>query len=171
MARPQEVVGAIRSIRRLIEQIVKKYPDTSQAVEEIAHHLDLLEAATPNTPPRSPRRSGEGTRYAIQNVHQRLMLAEHRPTGRPLRASRELFDAVVETLAQAKKPVGYDELAEGTAAKFGSHPIDWQLRVVLRFLLRATPAILRRERSRYFPEDRRLFKRSAETWWNAAEQQ
>src|SRR4051794_23725379 len=96
MARSEGVAGAIKAIRRLLEKIQKDHPDEAKTVEEVARQLAVIEAAVLDPAARSLRRSGEQTRYAVEKVNQRLMLAEFRATGRPLRASRELFDAVVE---------------------------------------------------------------------------
>ena len=164
MAESHSTASKLEAVRVLLDQIVQDHPDTHEAVDQIHKLLDGL----PGTRRRSvQRRTGEGVRYEVRTVNKRALLYEVRPAGAPLRVGRDLFDAMVELLAAANKPMSYDELAEGAEAKTGADLADWQGRVLIRFLQQADPPIVIRERSRYRAVDPSKFAAAARRLWTS----
>lgn len=160
----KEVNNPIEDIERLLRRIEKAHPDAKAVVSEIRERVRLLI----DRPRRSSaRRTGAETTYVVEGgTGDKGSLAEHRPSGQPLRVSKQAYDIVVDVLAAAERPLPFDELMAQTTTKVNA-PADWQVRVVLRYLLRAEPEIIRRVRSRYQPVTPRTFKAAANRAWKA----
>ena len=162
--------NVFRQIRRELVALRRAHPLAATAVHEVERLLTALEHA--GLRPTGRSRTGEQTSYRIERpAASRIDLSyacllESRPGARPLRVPHGEFRSVVDALAQLERPVPFDDLmAAVTKATAGSRPSEWQVRVVLRFLLKATPPILRRSRSRYFPENPQSFSKDADNWW------
>jgi len=160
---------AIEAARKLLAGIVRTHPDQKVVVLEILALLSVAEGALEPSSRLLQRRTGENTRYAVETISQRPMLSEYRSVGRPLRVDESLFDGIASVLGGTTKPIAFDEIADGVEKLIGTRPVEWQMRVVLRFLLRAAPPILKRNRSRYAPESKG-FKAAAHKWWRANSQ-
>lgn len=157
-----EVNDPIKEIERLLSAVEKAHPDQKPVLAAIREQLRSV--TTRNRP--SPRRTGEATTYSVEGTGGHAGLAEYRSSGPPLRVPKPAYDHVVNVLAAADRPLPFDDLMSALR-KGADPPADWQVRVVLRYLLRADPAVLRRTRSRYQPITLRAFKAGAERWWKA----
>jgi hypothetical protein len=100
-------------------------------------------------------------------VNKLAMLYEIRPAGAPLRIGRDVYDATVDVLATAGKPLNYDEITEGVEARICASLGDWQGRTVLRFIQSADPPIVIRSRSRYRAVDPSKFAAAARRLWTS----
>lgn len=114
------------------------------------------------------RRTGEDTKYALEGEGEQASLAEYRQSGQPLRVGKPAYDLLVNTLAAAGRPLAFDEVMTAMANASSDPPADWQARVILRYLLRAKPDLVRRARSRYQPLNPPGLRKAAERWWKAA---
>jgi hypothetical protein len=169
MGEMSDAKKAIETARRLLAGIAKEHPDQRGVVAEITKLIGSIEVElVPHRPLQ--RRTGENTRYAVEIINHRQMLSEYRSVGRPLRVDKPLFDGIVSMLAGTSKPIAFEEIADGVERLIGTRPVEWQMRVVLRFLLRADPPILKRNRSRYSPESKAI-RASAAKWWQSTVQQ
>jgi hypothetical protein len=110
------------------------------------------------------RRRGERTAYAVMGEY----LEERRPTSQPLKVRLEVYVAIARVLSRAKSPLAVHEISESLQETTRIKPIEWQIRVVLRFLQKATPTILLRERSRYSAVSPMGFEKRADALWRAA---
>lgn len=161
---PDKEVNIIGEIEGLLSQIEKAHPDQKTTVAAIRHRLRSL-GAKPRPPVR--RRTGQETSYTVEGTGGQASLAEHRPSGPPLRVPKRAYDVVVDVLSTAARPLPFDELMSAMRDQTDP-PADWQVRVVLRYLLRADPPVLRRSRSRYQPVTSGKFRTAASKWWKAA---
>jgi len=166
-----EANKALEGAKRLLQAVVNRHPDAAASIAEVTSLLSNAEEVIARQGRPILRRTGKGARYVIENVNNRPMLAECRGKGRPLRVDEQLFAGVVGVLAQTTKPLAFDEIVEGVGQPPNRLLVEWQIRVVLRFLLRADPPILQRVRSRYFPEAATGFEAAASRWWATAAQQ
>lgn len=155
-------VNPTKEIERLLSVIEKAHPDTKTVVAAIREQLRSLTARSRP----SPRRTGEDTTYSVEGSGGQAGLAEYRPSGPPLRVPKSAYDLVVNVLAATERPLPFDEVMLALRDQ-ADPPADWQVRVALRYLLRADPAVLRRTRSRYQPITPRTFKGAAERLWRA----
>lgn len=154
-------------IERLLARIQEADPRHEAVIADI-RQLVLALAATPRAVP-AQRRTGEGTSYSVEGAGDTASLAEYRASGQPLRVAKHTYDVIVEVLGSAQRPLPFDEIMVNAAKKSGDAPADWQVRVVLRYLLRAEPPVLRRTRSRYHPvTPPGKFAGAASKWWRRA---
>lgn len=78
--------------------------------------------------------------------------------------SRRIYDGIVDVLERADRALPFDEVMT-EAAKGAFPPAEWQVRVVLRFLMRKPPSIVLRERSRYRAADPQKLRAAANKMW------
>lgn len=162
-----EVNDPIKEIERLLVAVEKAHPDQRPLVAAIREQLRFVTARSRP----SPRRTGEATTYSVEGSGEHAGLAEYRRSGPPLRVPQGAYDLVVSVLAAAERPLPFDELMSALRAEQADPPADWQVRVVLRYLLRAEPALLRRTRSRYQPVTPKSFKGAADRWWKVTKRE
>lgn len=168
MAEGRNPAKTVEDVRRLLDRIVKRHPDVQGIAAEITGLLDGLAAGGAQRPVQ--RRTGEGVEYRIETVKKRQMLYEVRPAGAPLRVSHDLYTALVSVLAESEKPLSYDEIAEGIEKTSDMKLAEWQGRLLLRFIQRADPPIVVRERSRYrLVDPATKFTTAAQKLWRSTE--
>lgn len=156
---------AVSALRRLVSRLKPRGGEQKRLAEEIQLQLSLLEQELGvSRRPQAATRTGEKTSYSVENVQGQPMLTEFRPRGNPLRVPRRDYDAVVTALAAGDRPLSFEEIVVSAATH--SPVADWQVRVVLRHLLRSDPPILRRARSRYGPLSPATFRGAAVAWWD-----
>ena len=97
------------------------------------------------------RRGRTPLTYAVERTALGETLAEHRPEGssQPFRCPKPVWDAIIRVLADAKKPLSAEEIAEAVEKRTGTRPGDHQYRVPLRLLTQIDPPLLIRGRARY----------------------
>lgn len=167
MAEGRTPAKTVEEVRRLLDRIVKRHPDVHDLAVEIAGMLDGLVSAMTKKP--AQRRTGENVEYRVEVVNKRPMLYELRPAGAPLRVSHDLYMALVRVLGPSLRPLSYDEIAEGVEEMTGTKVAEWQGRLLLRFIQRADPPIVVRERSRYRAVDPAKFPAAALKLWRSSE--
>jgi len=167
MAEGRNPAEISEDVRRLLDGIVKRHPDVQDIAAEIVVMLDGLVGSRGTR--LVQRRTGTGVKYRIEMVNKRAMLYEVRPLGAPLRVSHELYTSLVRVLAATDTPLYYDEIAEGVEEATAAKLAEWQGRLLLRFLQRADPSIVVRERSRYRVVDTERFPAAAQRLWRATE--
>jgi hypothetical protein len=159
---------ALGSIRKVLARLLKDHPAEENAINQILRLLDKVEHAV--SPPKVPagKRTGEHTTYSVRIANRQPILSETRG-GQVMRVDYDLFNSVVAVLRKSDQPLPFDEIVAGVSTNTKVRPVEWQVRVVLRFLLRADPPVLRHSRSRYFPVDQKTFSHSALSWWQSSE--
>src|SRR5438128_2092552 len=65
------------------------------------------------------------------------------------------------------KPLTYEEVAKAVKATAKMELVEWQGRLLLRYLQRADPPLLVRERKRYRALNSERFPAAAERYWRA----
>jgi hypothetical protein len=155
----------LATIERLLSGIERS---DSRHVAAVAEIRRLLHDRTQRSRVVPRRRTGDGTKYAVEGRGSQASLSESRPTAQPLRVGKPTFDLVVSVLGSADRPLGFDEIVAAVGTKSDHAPADWQIRVILRFLLRADPEILLRSRSRYHAVTPTKFASASNKWWAAA---
>ena len=142
---------------------------TAAVAKEVLALLDQVEQqhARPSEVSRPSRRGAVPVIYTVQTTEIGENLAEHRPDGssRPFRCPRPVYDAFVEVLAEAKRPVSTDEIVQGVEKLIGYRPGDHQYRVPLRLFLHVSPPLLVRSRARYSLPEPKTFATSAAKLW------
>lgn len=95
------------------------------------------------------------------------MLTEERLSGKSkaFRCPRAVYDAVVEVLSKADRPLLLDEIATGAEKELGDRPADHQVRVALRFWMHLQKPLLTRSRARHRPTSLKDFGDEADRRW------
>jgi hypothetical protein len=129
----------------------KDVPEYAEPLQEVIQLLASVEAEVQNQGRAIQKRGGRNIKYAVEQISGRPLLTELRMGGgsKPFRVGRDIYDAVVETLARSERPLMFDEIMEQVGAAVQPRPAEFQVRMVLRFLLRAQPTMLLRSRNRY----------------------
>ena len=160
--------GDLKRLRSLLGGIAKRHPEEKSVTDEVHSLLAriLPDSAAPDALPQ--KRSGVGVRYEVRRSGTSSALYELRPGGAPLRVGQDVFLGVTDVLASANRPLSHDEIGEEMPKQLMAS--EWQIRVVLRFLQKATPPILRRSRSRYAASESKKFLMETERHWQRADQ-
>lgn len=158
---------ALERIDRLLAQISQIDGRHRVAVAEIRRLLKTVVAAPV---PTAHKRTGAKTGYTVEGDGPQATLSEHRAAGQPLRVPKSAYDQIVAVFIDSDRPMPFDDIMREINSKGPviSSPAEWQVRVVLRFLLRAKPPLLLRARSRYQPVVQAAFAVAAGKWWLAA---
>ena len=163
-------ISPLNRARQLLATVTS--PARAAAVaREVLSLLDQVEQehSRPGEVSRPSRRGAVPVIYTVQTTEIGENLAEHRPDGssRPFRCPRPVYDAFVNVLADAGRPVSTDEIVQGIEKLIGYRPGDHQYRVPLRLFLYLSPPLLVRSRARYSLPDPRTFSTSAVKLWNS----
>ena len=159
---PQE---ALQHLEAILVEIEREHKITQSLASKSKHLIEVVRSGLPKFQPSIVRRSGRNTTYQIEQIHGHDMLSEHRAGGRPLRVGRPAYDSVVACLANAKRGMRTGDIVAAVSAVSKDPPPDWQVRLVLRFLLSAKTAILLRTRAQYSPLEPLKFTASATLLW------
>ena len=160
-------IRALDKARRLLGTI-KSPPATVAIVEEVLSLLDEVDRTTTAAFTRPARRGAAPVVYTVQTTEMGESLAEHRPDGssRPFRCPKPLYDALVNILTQADRPLSTDEIAAAAEQVVGYRPGDHQYRVPLRLFLHVQPPLLVRSRAKYSILDPKSFAAEAARLWS-----
>jgi hypothetical protein len=150
-----------KRLRLLLARLVRECPDARATVEEI-RKLVLQAALAVDGPAAND--------YRVEKRSQGEVLSEHRASrsGAPFRVPKSIHDASVVVLAQADRPLDFEELVHLVGGKLGVAVPSFQLRVLTRFWLSLENPFLMRIRSRYRAKDVKTFKSNAEKAWRVA---
>jgi hypothetical protein len=162
-----EVERSMAEIRRLLAEIARAHPSLHGSLAKVHQELDRLAHALESGPAVPKKRTGESTLYRVEAVNSREVLGEYRPSASPLRVGRDIYDAVVQSLSQSERPLGVDEALTAIVRAVDTPPAEWQIRVVLRYMLRGDPPFVARNRSRYHPLNNKTFRKAAANWWES----
>jgi hypothetical protein len=94
-------LGRIMQAARNIEHAMRAAPAKERRRERALVPISLAAGASPSA----------GPTYAIVRRGGDQMLEERRPGRQPFRVNRRLYDAVVNVLAEADKPLEFDKLS------------------------------------------------------------
>jgi hypothetical protein len=151
-----------------IDQLLGRVEDDARHKATVAEIRRLLKRLMPQRVSAVRRRTGEETEYRLEGRGEQATLAEFRRAGQPLRVPKHVYEQLVDLLASADRPLAFDEIMMQMARTATDTPAEWQARVVLRFLMRARPEVIRRARSRYRAVAPNRFRIAAEKWWRSA---
>jgi len=121
---------------------------------------------------RSAKRGTARVEYRVETTGLGEALAEHRPgsTAMPFRCPRNVYDAIVAVLVEAKTPLLVPEIVAEVGKRMGITPAAHQFRPVLRLWMHVKPSLVMRNRSRYLPKDRGSFKTVTAKLWLSLKQ-
>ena len=154
-SRAEEAAESVARIRLRLLKVMEANDGARQPLVEVLQLLEPLESYLRRELARGSGRKSDqtGTRYTIERKkNEAEVLTEHRGRGasQPYKCPRYVFDRAVEVIAGADPAMEFEEVLQGVAKKLPD-PTDWQVRVVLRFLMNAKPPLIVRERNKYRP--------------------
>lgn len=159
------------SLRKALDEVIK-VAGTQSEVGEWARALQpLLEAATLELTSVSVTRTsrrGTGTiQYLVETTQQGDVLTEKRTGGRskPFRCPRTVYNALIDVLGAAERPLAMDEINEAVGIRMGDRPPEHQVRVALRLWMHRAPPLLVRGRSRHRLAAPDRFRQDAHQLW------
>jgi hypothetical protein len=158
-----EVPEELRIAIELAQRTVRAGGRVAVFAREMVRLLERTEQRLMATKGRLP--SGDKRVYVVDGKTE--MLAEHRTSGKsnPFRCPKALYDAVVQVLAAADRPLAVEEIAVGAAKVMGAPSPEFQVRLPLRLFMSVDPPLLVRNRARYSRSDDR-FDNDAISLWN-----
>lgn len=166
-----EAAASVRRIRQLLADWLQASAESREPVAEILRQLEPIDAYIQLGGQRRPRTKAElgrggTTTYTIEKKkNEEEVLVEHREGGStPYRCPRYVYNATVRVLADVDPALEF----EGVVKELGkeiAEPPEWQVRVVLRFLMNAQPPLVVKERNKYRPLRPAKFEGEAKSAW------
>jgi hypothetical protein len=177
--RSKIIAAAFREIRDQIGELLKRHPDCGGPAGEILRALGRIEDAGFDNNSASPPtnrsreilgiyRRNKAKRYLRELVGGSEVLAEYRHDSPiPLRAPKEIVEAVAEILSKAKKSLSFGALHAELGRRFGGRPAEYQARIALRFLASQEVRLVTRRNAKYQAVDAQRTTGAAKSAWKA----
>ncbi|MGC4031354.1 MAG: hypothetical protein QM754_06360 [Tepidisphaeraceae bacterium] len=158
----------LNQLRLLLTQIANNLGDPQKSAVEALNILDQIVTERYGGSV-TVERGGAEVEYVVEQSGGRETLAERRKTGKaqPFRCPKAIYDALVQVLVDAERPLPLDELMEAVGKAIGDEPPEFQTRVPLRLWMQVQPPLIVRNRARYRPVEANTFAGTASDLWNS----
>lgn len=172
-----KVRDELHAVRAALTGLLKRTPDAAVHVADALQALDRLElaveqvaASVATTPAAGTRgRRNQPKTYHVEGQSGQEALCEYRAEDpeRPFRCPKATYDALARVLADATRPLKFEELAKRLAKDLGHMPALYQLRVALRFWTQPEVGLVDKVRTRYRVSPGQRFARATEREWSS----
>lgn len=162
---------------RVAAELAVKTASAGGPLGRFAHEIGrLLAAAIPKLEVQQARasasqrlRDAKGREYLVQGERANEALIEYRLSGKakPMRCPKSVYEAMVQVLESADRPLSVEEIATGVEKVMGVRPADFQMRVPLRLWMNVQPPLLSRNRARYRASAPQTVQSVAHALWSS----